>query len=58
MFWVDNSLSGHADDKKEHTIISGKCPSDGLDDSTITAEKEYSVNITELEKKYMLELVS
>ena len=31
-------------------MILRKCPTDGLDDSTITAEKEYSVNKIELGK--------
>ena len=32
----------------------GKCPTDGLEDSTITAEAKYSVNITKLRKKICL----
>ena len=33
-----------------------KGPTDGLDDTTLTAEKEYSINFTEQGKKFFLTL--
>ena len=40
--------------KKKDILILGKSPTDGLDDATITAETEYSINFTEQEKKIWL----
>ena len=37
---------------KKDILILGKSPTDGLDDATITAETEYSINFTEQEKKF------
>ena len=42
----DMSLSVHIDTKKKDILILGKGATDGLDDTTLTAEK-YSVNCTE-----------
>ena len=39
---------------KKDILILGKSPTDGLDDATITAETEYSINFTEQEKKIWL----
>ena len=34
----------HINDKKKDILILGKGPTDGLDDTTLTPEKEYSIN--------------
>ena len=46
----------HVDNKKKDILILGKSPADGLDDPTLTAEKEYSINFTEQQKKFCLSL--
>ena len=37
-------------------LILGKVPMQGLDDTTLTAEKEYYINFTEQHKKFCLGL--
>ena len=44
----------HVDNKKKDILILGKGPTDGLDDTTITAEKEYPINFTEHNRKFCL----
>ena len=41
--------------KKDFSIL-GKRPTNGLDDTTLTAEREYSINFTEHDKKFRLSL--
>ena len=38
------------DNKKKDILIYGKGSTDGLEDTTLTAEKEYSINFTEQQK--------
>ena len=38
------SSSVHIDNKKKDILILGKGPTQGLDDTTITAEAQYSIN--------------
>ena len=38
LFGVDNSTSGHAVYRKKDILIFGKAPTEGLDDTTITAD--------------------
>ena len=40
--------------KKKDILILGKSTTDGLDDATITAGTEYSINFTEQDKKIWL----
>ena len=41
---VNNSFSVHADDnRKKNILILGKGPADGLDNTTITTEAEYTL---------------
>ena len=35
---VDNSISVHADNRKQNILVIGEGPIDGLDDTTITAK--------------------
>ena len=37
-------------------LILGKCPTDGLDKTAITAETEYSINFSEQGNKFCLNL--
>ena len=50
------SSSVHIDNKKKDFLILGKAPAGGLNDATLTAEKEFSINFTEQQKKYCLSL--
>ena len=49
------SSSKHIDNKKKDILILGKGPIQGLE-HTLTAEKIYSVNFTEHNKKFCLSL--
>ena len=50
------SCSVHVNNKQKDSLILGKGPTDELDDTTLTAEKEYSINFTEHNKKFCLSL--
>ena len=41
---------------KKDILILGKGPTDGLDDTTLTAEKSYSINFTVQQNKFCLSL--
>ena len=45
-FGVDNSSSVHIGNKKKFIFALGKDPTQRLDDTTITAEAEYSINFS------------
>ena len=51
-----SSSSVHVDNKKKDILILGEGTTQGLGDTTLTAEKKYSVNFTEHNKKYCLAL--
>ena len=51
---VDMSSSVHIDNKKKNILILGKDPKDDLDATNLTAEKEYSKNFTEQQKKFSI----
>ena len=51
IFGVDMSSSVHVDNKKKDILILGEGPTQGLDGATLTAEKLYSSNFTEKNKK-------
>ena len=53
---ADMSSSVHIDNEQKDILILGKGPADGLDDTMLTAEKEYSINFTEQQKKYYVNL--
>ena len=56
IFEVDVSSSVHVDDKKKDILILGEGPTQGLDDTTRTVEKKYSINSTVTRKKFCLSL--
>ena len=49
------SFSAHIDNKKKDILVLGKGPTQGLE-HTLTAEKMYSINFTEKNKKFCLSL--
>ena len=55
-FRVDMSSSVHFDNTKKDILILGEGPKGGLDDTTLTAEKMYSINFTGSRKKFCLSL--
>ena len=56
IFGTDMSSSVNVDDKKKDILILAERPTQGLDDTTLTAEKNYSINFTESRKKFCLSL--
>ena len=56
IFGVDNSSSVHIDNKKKDILVLGKGPTQGLDDTKITPEAKYSINISRSYKKFCLSL--
>ena len=54
IFGANMSSSVHIDNKKNDVLILCKGPTDGLDNTTLTAKKDYSINFTEQRKKFCL----
>ena len=50
IFSTDMSSSVHACNRKKDILIVGKGQMHGLDNITLTAEKEFSINFTEQQK--------
>ena len=48
------SSSVHVDNRKKDVLILGKGPTDGLDNTTLTAEKEYLISFREHNKRFRL----
>ena len=48
-------LSVHIDKKKDILIL-GESPTQGLDDSTLTAEAKYPITLTQPRKRFVLSL--
>ena len=46
IFGVNMCFSVHVDNKKKDTLILGEVPIQGLDDTTLTAERKYSIAFT------------
>ena len=55
MFGVGMSSSPHIDNEKKDMLVFGKGPTQGLE-STLTAEKIYSINFTITKNKFCLRL--
>ena len=55
-FGVDNSSSVHIDIKKKDILILGEVSTQRLDDTMITAETTYSINLSRLQRKFCLRL--
>ena len=50
IFGVDMSSSVHIDNKKKDILILGKGTTQGLDDTSLTAEAQYSINFSRSQK--------
>ena len=55
-FGVDMSSSTHANNKKNNALILGRGITQGMYDTTLTAEKMHSINFTVSRKKFCLSL--
>ena len=51
-FGDDMSWSGHIDNKNKFILIVGEEPTERLDDTKLTAEAKYSINFTQLRKRF------
>ena len=56
IFRADMSSSVLIDDNNKYILILGKGTTQGLDDTTLTAEAKYPINFTQLRKRFMLSL--
>ena len=56
IFGADMSSSVHNDNKNKDILILGEGPTQGLDDSTLTADAKYPINFTKSERKFLLSL--
>ena len=54
IFGVNMSSSVHIDNKKKDILILGKCTTQELDDTTLSAEAQYSINFSRSNKKFCL----
>ena len=55
IFGADISSSIHVDNKKKDILVLGRAPTQGLE-STLTAEKMYSINCTVTKKMFCFDL--
>ena len=53
IFGVDMSLSMHIDNNGKDILILGKGPTQGPDDTALTAETQYSSNFTRINIKFV-----
>ena len=49
---VDISSFVHVDNKKKDILILGESPTQGLDNTTLTSEKKYSINFSATRNKF------
>ena len=56
IFGVDSGSSVHADNKKKNILVLGEVLTQGLDNTTITAEAKHPTNFTESKKRLVLRL--
>ena len=56
IFGADMSSSVHIDTKGKDISILGEGPTQGLDDTTLTAEAKYSINFMQRNKRFALSL--
>ena len=45
LVWTKNSSPIHTDNRKKYMLVHGEGPTDGLDDTLITAKAKYSVSV-------------
>ena len=56
IFGADMSSSIHVDSKNKNILILCEGPTEGLDDTTLTAEAKYPINFTQPNKRFVLSL--
>ena len=56
IFGVDMSSPVHIDNKGKYILILGKGPRQRLDDTTLTAETQHSINLSRSNRKFCLSL--
>ena len=56
IFGADMSSSVHIDNKNKDILILGEGPTQGLDDTTLTAEAKYPINFTQSGKRFVVGL--
>ena len=56
IFGVDMSSSVHIDNKKKDILVLDLGPTQALDDTTLTAEAQYSINFSRSNRKFCLSL--
>ena len=56
IFGADMNSSVHIDNKRKDILILGEGPTQGLDDTTLTAEAKYPINFTQSGKRFVLSL--
>ena len=56
IFRADLSSPVHIDNKGKNILILGEGPTQGLDDTTLTAEAKYPINFTQSGKRFALSL--
>ena len=56
IFGADMSSSVHIDNKSKDILILGEGPTQGLEDTTLTAETKYPINFTQPRKRFVLSL--
>ena len=56
IFGADMSSSIHVDNKNKNILILCEGPTEGLDDTTLTAEAKYPINFTQPNKRFVLNL--
>ena len=56
IFGADMSSSMNVDNKNKDILILGQGPTQGLDDTTLTAEALYSINFTRPNKRFVLSM--
>ena len=50
------SSCAHIDNEEKYILIFGEVVTQGLDDTTLTAEAKYPINFTQLGKRFVLSL--
>ena len=53
IFGADMSSSVHIDNKNKDILILGEEPTQGLDDTTLTAEAKHSISFTQSGKRFV-----
>ena len=56
IFGADMILSVHIDNKAKHILILSEGPTQGLNDTILTAEVIYSISFTQPNKRFVLSL--